>query len=99
MKQYLLSIYQPEGTPAPDVLAPIMRNLDALNQAGEPRADLLVGRIHQGLAHAALDRMQRGLLFEPRLPGARVDVPRRRRRVVQHERAVRRGEPAPAHAR
>ncbi len=32
MKQYLLSIYQPDGTPAPDVLEPIMRNLDALNQ-------------------------------------------------------------------
>ncbi len=32
MKQYLLSIYQPEGTPPPDVLEPIMRNLDALNQ-------------------------------------------------------------------
>ncbi|GAB1510149.1 YciI family protein [Actinophytocola sp. KF-1] len=32
MKQYLLSIYQPEGTPAPEVLEPIMRNLDALNQ-------------------------------------------------------------------
>ncbi|MDQ3789880.1 MAG: YciI family protein [Actinomycetota bacterium] len=32
MKQYLLSIYQPDGTPAPEVLEPIMRNLDALNQ-------------------------------------------------------------------
>lgn len=32
MKQYLLSIYQPEGTPAPEVLEPIMRNLDALNR-------------------------------------------------------------------
>jgi hypothetical protein len=32
MKQYLLSIYQPEGAPEPDVLAEIMDNLDALNQ-------------------------------------------------------------------
>ncbi|MFC4852128.1 YciI family protein [Actinophytocola glycyrrhizae] len=32
MKQYLLSIYQPEGTPEPDVLAPVLRELDALNQ-------------------------------------------------------------------
>ncbi len=32
MKQYLLSIYQPEGTPDPEFLAEVMRNLDALNQ-------------------------------------------------------------------
>ena len=33
MKQYLLSLYQPEGDPpAPEVLATIMRDLDALNQ-------------------------------------------------------------------
>ncbi len=33
MKQYLLSIYQPEGgTPPPEVLGPIMRDVDALNQ-------------------------------------------------------------------
>jgi hypothetical protein len=32
MKQYLLSIYQPEGTPSPEVLDPIMRNLEKLNQ-------------------------------------------------------------------
>ena len=33
MKQYLLSVYQPDGpTPAPEVLEPIMRDLDALNQ-------------------------------------------------------------------
>ena len=32
MKQYLLSIYQPEGTPEPEVLEPVMRNLDALNE-------------------------------------------------------------------
>ncbi len=33
MKQYLLSVYQPEGDPPPaEVLEPIMRDLDALNQ-------------------------------------------------------------------
>jgi hypothetical protein len=33
MSQYLLSIYQPDGpAPAPDVLEPIMRDLDALNR-------------------------------------------------------------------
>lgn len=33
MKQYLLSIYQPdEDPPPPEVLEPIMRELDALNQ-------------------------------------------------------------------
>lgn len=32
MKQYLLSIYQPEGTPEPEVLEPIMRDLETLNQ-------------------------------------------------------------------
>jgi hypothetical protein len=33
MKQYLLSVYQPEGDPpAPAVLEPIMRDVDAFNQ-------------------------------------------------------------------
>ena len=33
MKQYLLSVYQPPGDPPPpEVLEPIMRNLDALRQ-------------------------------------------------------------------
>src|ERR1700759_5690087 len=33
MKQYLLSVYQPDGpTPAPEVLATISRDLAALNQ-------------------------------------------------------------------
>jgi hypothetical protein len=32
MKQYLLSIYQPDGTPDPEVLAPVMRDLEALNE-------------------------------------------------------------------
>jgi hypothetical protein len=32
MKQYLLSIYQPEGTPEPEALEPVIRNLDALNE-------------------------------------------------------------------
>lgn len=33
MKQYLLSMYQPEGDPpGPEILDPIMRDLDALQQ-------------------------------------------------------------------
>ncbi|HEV2780321.1 MAG TPA: YciI family protein [Actinophytocola sp.] len=33
MKQYLLSIYMPDGDPPPpEVLEPVMRELDALNQ-------------------------------------------------------------------
>ena len=32
MTRYLLSFYQPEGTPPPEVLAPIMRELDAVNR-------------------------------------------------------------------
>lgn len=32
MKQYLLSIYQPEGAPEPEVLEPVMRDLETLNQ-------------------------------------------------------------------
>ena len=33
MKQYLLSIYQPDGeTPPPEVLEKVMRDVDALNQ-------------------------------------------------------------------
>jgi hypothetical protein len=38
VKQYLLSIYQPDGEPPPpEVLEPIMRDLDALNE--EMRAE------------------------------------------------------------
>ena len=32
MKRYLLSLYQPEGDPPPEVLEPVMRDLAALNQ-------------------------------------------------------------------
>ncbi len=33
MKQYMLGIYQPDGpAPAPEVLEPVMRDIDALNQ-------------------------------------------------------------------
>jgi hypothetical protein len=32
MKRYLLSLYQPEGNPPPEVLEPVMRDLAALNQ-------------------------------------------------------------------
>lgn len=33
MKQYMLSIYQPDGpAPSPEALAPVVRDLDAVNQ-------------------------------------------------------------------
>jgi hypothetical protein len=32
MKQYLLSIYQPDGEPEPEVLERVIRDLDVLNQ-------------------------------------------------------------------
>ena len=33
MKQYLLSVYHPEGdTPPPEVLEKVMRDVDALNE-------------------------------------------------------------------
>jgi hypothetical protein len=32
MKQYLLSIFQPEGTPDPEMLARVTKELDVLNQ-------------------------------------------------------------------
>ncbi|WP_133906966.1 YciI family protein [Actinophytocola oryzae] len=47
MKQYLLSIYQPDGAPEPDVLAEIRNNLDALND--ELRAEgawVFAGGLH-----------------------------------------------------
>jgi hypothetical protein len=30
MRQYLLSVYQPDGEPSPEVLAPIMADLGAV---------------------------------------------------------------------
>ena len=43
MTQYLLSIYQPDGpAPEPEVLEPILRELDALNE--EIRAVVLAKR-------------------------------------------------------
>ena len=48
MKQYLLSIYQPDGDPPPpEVLEPIMRDIDAVDQ--ELRAAgawVFTGRLH-----------------------------------------------------
>jgi len=32
MKQYLLSVYQPEGEPPPEVLEAAMRDVDLLNE-------------------------------------------------------------------
>ncbi|HEX3791866.1 MAG TPA: YciI family protein [Pseudonocardiaceae bacterium] len=48
MKQYLLSVYQPDGPiPGPEVLGPIVERLDALNE--EMRAAgawVFTGRLH-----------------------------------------------------
>ena len=48
MKQYLLSIYQPDGDPPPpDVLEPIMRELDTLNaQIKAAGAWVFAGGLH-----------------------------------------------------
>lgn len=48
MKQYLLSVYQPDGpTPPPEVLAEIMKKLDALNaDLREAGAWVFAGGLH-----------------------------------------------------
>ncbi|CAM06470.1 hypothetical protein A8924_0298 [Saccharopolyspora erythraea NRRL 2338] len=48
MKQYLLSIYQPDGEPpAPEVLDPIMRDVEAVNQQmGEAGAWVFAAGLH-----------------------------------------------------
>ncbi|MFC7307782.1 YciI family protein [Streptomyces monticola] len=48
MQQYLLSIYQPDGEPpAPEVLEPIMRDLDAVNtEMREAGAWVFAGGLH-----------------------------------------------------
>lgn len=48
MKQYLLSIYQPDSDPPPpEVLDPIMRNVEALNQElREAGAWVFAGGLH-----------------------------------------------------
>jgi hypothetical protein len=47
MKQYLLSIYQPEGRPEPEVLDRIMKNLDTLNEEmREAGAWVFAGGLH-----------------------------------------------------
>lgn len=48
MQQYLLSIYQPDGEPpAPEVLDPIMRNLEAVNaEMREAGAWVFAGGLH-----------------------------------------------------
>ncbi|MCP3803749.1 YciI family protein [Allokutzneria sp. A3M-2-11 16] len=49
MKQYMLSIYQPDGpAPAPEVLEPIMRQLDALNEEMRAKgAWVFAGGMHE----------------------------------------------------
>ena len=45
MKLYLLSIYQPDGPPpAPEVLGPIAKNLEALNEAMKAAGVWVFGR-------------------------------------------------------
>lgn len=48
MKQYLLSIYQPEGEPPPpEVMEPIVRNLEELNrEMAEAGAWVFAGGLH-----------------------------------------------------
>jgi len=47
MKQYLLSVYQPEGRPEPEVLDRIMKNLDTLNEEmREAGAWVFAGGLH-----------------------------------------------------
>ncbi len=48
MKQYLLSVYQPDGpAPPPEVLEPIMAELDALNaELKQARAWVFAGGLH-----------------------------------------------------
>lgn len=48
MKQYMLTIYQPEGEPPPpEVLDPIMRNVDELNaEMRESGAWVFAGGLH-----------------------------------------------------
>jgi len=48
MKQYLLSIYQPDGgTPAPEILEPIMRDVEAVNaELREAGAWVFAGGLH-----------------------------------------------------
>ena len=47
MKQYLLSIYQPEGDAPPGVLDQVMRDLDALNrELREAGAWVFAGGLH-----------------------------------------------------
>jgi hypothetical protein len=48
MKQYLLGLYQPDGTPpAPEILGPIMRDLDRLHEEMvDAGVWVFTGRLH-----------------------------------------------------
>jgi hypothetical protein len=61
MKQYLLSVYQPDGeAPPPEVLEPVMRNLRALNQELKAAgAWVFVGGLHPP-STATVVRLQDG---------------------------------------
>jgi len=64
MKQYLLSIYQPDGDPPPpEVLEPIMRNVDALNEEMKAAgAWVFAGGLHPP-STATVVRLRDGELF------------------------------------
>ncbi|MGH3309108.1 MAG: YciI family protein [Streptomyces sp.] len=58
MKQYLLSIYQPDGEPPPpEVLDPIMRDVEALNaELREAGAWVFAGGLHPPSTATVLQR-------------------------------------------
>src|SRR5207248_3980361 len=60
MKQYLLSIYQPDGgPPPPEVLEPILRDLDAVNQELKAGAWVFAAGLHDASTATVL-RLQNG---------------------------------------
>jgi hypothetical protein len=63
MKQYLLSVYQPEGEPPPEVLEAAMRDVDLLNEEVKAAgAWIFAGGLHPASTATVL-RMQDGDLL------------------------------------
>jgi hypothetical protein len=56
MARYLLSVYQPEGEPPPDVLEKVVRDVDALNQELQSAGAWVFGG---GLNHPSTSRVVR----------------------------------------
>ncbi|MFG1946256.1 YciI family protein [Nonomuraea sp. NPDC048826] len=64
MKQYLLSLYQPDGeAPPPEVLEPIMRKLDALNEEIRASGSWVFGAALHPPTTATVLRVQDGELL------------------------------------